>query len=301
MSWCCWGPHSQAMGTPGLARGDPRATQEAGRGPRDAGTRPTCAWSCRHACSCLLVTGLERSPQALKVTSLHLLTPVLWATPTSPRSRPDTSESSPCPSSNSGGTEALSQDFLHNHPHHRQPRDEGQSRGSEKGPSMQATCPHHPVSRVSWVKLGEAAGAVVKSRLLKLRAQNCPHLLTVCVVGEGGRGVGGLLKGEQKSLESQGEPSPVSDPEDPTVNLQRWGTQGRQRAWGHCSLRPHSWQPGSEVRGRRVWRAARPPPLESLPSHPHPWPNSRQSSVPERGWGVLRAEFSPRGVEVGGS
>ena len=90
-----------------------------------------------------------------------LLTPVLWATPTSPRSRPDTSESSPCPSSNSGGTEALSQDFLHNHPHHRQPRGEGQSRGSEKGPSMQATCPHHPVSRVSWVKLGEAARAVV--------------------------------------------------------------------------------------------------------------------------------------------
>lgn len=72
MSWHCWGPHSQAMGTPGLARGDPRATQEAGRGPRDAGARPTCAWSCRHACSCLLVTGLERSPRALKVTSSHL-------------------------------------------------------------------------------------------------------------------------------------------------------------------------------------------------------------------------------------
>lgn len=64
-----------------------------------------------------------------------LLTPVLWGTPhhlqgpTSPRSGPDTSESSPCPSSSSGGTEALFQDSLHNHPHHQQPGSEGQSRG----------------------------------------------------------------------------------------------------------------------------------------------------------------------------
>ena len=71
-----------------------------------------------------------------------------------------------------------------------------------------------------------------KSRLLKLRAQNCPHLMTVCVVGEGGRGVGGLLKGEQKSLESQGEPSPVSDPEDPTVELTEVGTSGPAESLG---------------------------------------------------------------------
>lgn len=165
--------------------------------------------------------------------------------PTSPCSRPDTSKCSPCPSSSSGGTEALSHDFLHNHAHHRQPGREGQSRGPGEGPSMLATCPHHPISRVSRVKLSESAGAHRKPGLLKLRAQNCPHLLTVCAVGEGGRGVGSLLEGEQKSLESQGEPSPGSSPEDP-VEFIELGASGPAEGLGSTAPAP---APGS--RGHR--------------------------------------------------
>lgn len=88
-----------------------------------------------------------------------------------------------------------------------------------------------------------------KSRLLKLRAQNCPHLLTVCVVGEGGRGVAGLRKGEQKSLESQGEPSPVSGPEDPTVELTEVGASGPAESLG--SLQPPPPLLAAGVRGER--------------------------------------------------
>ena len=44
---------------------------------------------------------------------------------------------------------------------------------------MRATGPHHPISHVSWVNLGESAGARRKPRLLKLRAQNYPHVLCV--------------------------------------------------------------------------------------------------------------------------
>lgn len=97
---------------------------------------------------------------------------------------------------------------------------------------MLATCPHHPISCVSRVKLSESAGACRKPGLLKLRAQTCPHLLTVCAVGEGGRGVGCLLEGEQKSLESQGEPSPGSSPEDPTVEFIELGASGPAEGLG---------------------------------------------------------------------
>lgn len=158
---------------------------------------------------------------------------------------------------------------------------------------MRATGPHHPISHVSWVNLGESAGARRKPRLLKLRAQNYPHLLCVqCGKQAEGSGVSwresrSPWKAKENCLLAQVLRILLS-------NLLTWGPQGWRRAWG-LQLPPQlqaARVTGERAQGGEGSQAAS---LESLPSHPHPWPDGRIQSrgegpdgrVQSRGGGVL--------------